>query len=77
MRVLILGTKKKKNFFSIEFDKDGEFFILAGVAKRIKVYEFQSVIENTDTLHYPITQLQCTSKIRSLNFSSSSVFLHQ
>uniref|UniRef100_A0A0R3QEG3 WD_REPEATS_REGION domain-containing protein n=1 Tax=Brugia timori TaxID=42155 RepID=A0A0R3QEG3_9BILA len=66
----------KKDFFSIEFDKDGEYFILAGVAKRIKVYEFQSVIENTDTLHYPVTQLQCTSKIRSLYFFSFSAFFH-
>ncbi|KAL3990501.1 WD domain G-beta repeat family protein [Acanthocheilonema viteae] len=54
---------------SIEFDKDGEFFILAGVAKRIKVYEFQSVIENTDTLHYPVTQLQCTSKISNVSWN--------
>uniref|UniRef100_A0AAF5Q6T2 RING-type domain-containing protein n=1 Tax=Wuchereria bancrofti TaxID=6293 RepID=A0AAF5Q6T2_WUCBA len=54
---------------SIEFDKDSEFFILAGVAKRIKVYEFQSVIENTDTLHYPVTQLQCTSKISNVSWN--------
>ncbi|KAM3727404.1 Cyclin-G-associated kinase [Dirofilaria immitis] len=54
---------------SIEFDKDGEFFILAGVAKRIKVYEFQSVIKNTDTLHYPVTQLQCTSKISNVSWN--------
>nr|CDP95865.2 Bm9906 [Brugia malayi] len=54
---------------SIEFDKDGEYFILAGVAKRIKVYEFQSVIENTDTLHYPVTQLQCTSKISNVSWN--------
>ncbi|VDK75586.1 unnamed protein product [Litomosoides sigmodontis] len=54
---------------SIEFDKDGEFFILAGVAKRIKLYEFQSVIENTDSLHYPVTQLQCTSKISNVSWN--------
>ncbi|VDN08135.1 unnamed protein product [Thelazia callipaeda] len=54
---------------SIEFDKDGEFFILAGVAKRIKLYEFHSVIEYTESLHYPVMQLQCKSKISNVSWN--------
>lgn len=53
-------------FFSIEFDKDGEYFVVAGVTKKIKVYEYSSVIEDTVGIHYPLVELQCMSKIRSV-----------
>lgn len=54
---------------SIEFDKDGEYFVVAGVTKKIKVYEFKTVVENAEALHYPLTQLQCTSKISNVSWN--------
>jgi hypothetical protein len=49
---------------SIEFDKDGEFFVIAGVTKKIKLYNYESVINFDGELHYPLEQLTCNSKIR-------------
>lgn len=40
---------------SIEFDKDNEFFAIAGVTKRIKVYEYAQVIQVKFTLISEIT----------------------
>lgn len=54
---------------SIEFDKDGEYFVVAGVTKKIKVYEFRSVVDSNHALHYPLTQLQCTSKISNISWN--------
>lgn len=59
-----IGNKHINFNFSIEFDKDGEYFVVAGVTKKIKVYAFRNVVDNADALHYPLTQLQCNSKIR-------------
>uniref|UniRef100_A0A914VHH5 RING-type domain-containing protein n=1 Tax=Plectus sambesii TaxID=2011161 RepID=A0A914VHH5_9BILA len=54
---------------SIEFDKDGEYFVVAGVTKKIKVYEYSSVIENTVGIHYPLVELQCMSKISNISWN--------
>lgn len=51
---------------SIEFDKDGEYFVVAGVTKKIKLYDYSAVIHDGHQLHYPLHQLQCSSKIRSV-----------
>lgn len=67
--LLCLG-KNAKNFFlfflncSIEFDKDGEFFAVAGVTRMIKIYDYNLVVEFNGINPYPIEQLQCNSKIR-------------
>lgn len=49
---------------SIEFDKDSEFFVIAGVTKKIKLYNYESVVNFEGDLHYPVEQLLCNSKIR-------------
>ena len=39
---------------SIEFDKDADFFAIAGVTKRIKVYDYASVVRDAVVdIHYP------------------------
>lgn len=38
---------------SAAFDRDDEFFALAGVGKRIKIYEAAGVAANAIGLHYP------------------------
>jgi E3 ubiquitin-protein ligase RFWD2 len=53
------------NVSSNEFDRDGEFFVVAGVTKKIKLHDFNAVAYGGDNgIHYPLHQLQCTSKIR-------------
>lgn len=53
-------------YFSIEFDRDSEFFAIAGVTKKIKVFEYGIVRDAVVDLHYPITEMSCASKIRQV-----------
>ncbi|XP_076316200.1 E3 ubiquitin-protein ligase COP1-like isoform X2 [Tachypleus tridentatus] len=48
---------------SIEFDKDNEFFAIAGVTKKIKVFDYGTAIMDTIDMHYPVNEMVCNSKI--------------
>ncbi|KAI6191514.1 E3 ubiquitin-protein ligase RFWD2 [Aphelenchoides bicaudatus] len=54
---------------SIEFDKDGELFVVAGVSNKIKVHNFNSVAYGDSKSHFPLTQLQCSSKISNVSYN--------
>ncbi|XP_065559736.1 E3 ubiquitin-protein ligase COP1-like isoform X1 [Artemia franciscana] len=54
---------------SIEFDKDGDYFAVAGVTKRVKLYEFSSVINGVMDLHYPIVEIVGSSKVSCLTYN--------
>lgn len=51
---------------SIEFDKDVEFFAIAGVAKKIKIFDYANVINDALGQCYPVNDIDCTSKISCL-----------
>lgn len=51
-------------FPSIEFDRDCDYFAIAGVTKKIKVYEYGTVIQDAVDIHYPENEMTCNSKIR-------------
>jgi E3 ubiquitin-protein ligase RFWD2 len=55
---------------SIEFDKDNEFFAIAGVTKKIKLFEYATVVTDTLDIHYPINEMECNSKISCVSWSS-------
>lgn len=55
---------------SIEFDKDNEFFAIAGVTKKIKLFEYMTVVKDTLDIHYPINEMECNSKISCVSWSS-------
>lgn len=55
---------------SIEFDKDNEYFAIAGVTKRIKMFEYATVIRNDVDMHYPINEMVCNSKISCISWNS-------
>jgi len=55
---------------SIEFDKDQEFFAIAGVTKRIKIYDYNIVLKDMVDIHYPSTEMVCSSKISCISWSS-------
>ena len=70
---------------SIEFDKNQEFFAIAGVTKRIKIYDYNVVLKVTSDfleyfpkdvfqdmvdIHYPTTEMVCSSKISCISWSS-------
>lgn len=55
---------------SIDFDKDCDHFAVAGVTKKIKIYDYESVVNSyVDGINYPITQMACNSKISCLSWS--------
>ncbi|XP_039762158.1 E3 ubiquitin-protein ligase COP1-like [Pararge aegeria] len=55
---------------TIEFDKDDEFFAIAGVTKRIKVFEFGAVVRDAVDVHYPCAEMQCAHKISCVSWNS-------
>lgn len=55
---------------SIEFDKDNEFFAIAGVTKLIKVYDYGAVIRDIVDIHYPSVQMLSSSKISCISWNS-------
>ncbi|XP_048512284.1 E3 ubiquitin-protein ligase COP1-like isoform X1 [Athalia rosae] len=55
---------------SIEFDKDNEFFAIAGVTKRIKVFDYGAVLRDSVDIHYPCVEMVCSSKISCVSWNS-------
>ena len=44
--------------------RDGEYFAVAGVTKKIKVFEEQSVVRNASfTQHFPVHEMSCAAKL--------------
>jgi E3 ubiquitin-protein ligase RFWD2 len=55
---------------SIEFDRDDEYFATAGVSKKIKIYEYKSIVENPAVeIHTPVKEMSCRSKISCLSWN--------
>jgi len=54
---------------SIEFDKDNEFFAIAGVTRKIKLFEYANVIGSGVDIHCPSAELSCGAKISCVSFS--------
>ncbi|XP_015364513.1 PREDICTED: E3 ubiquitin-protein ligase RFWD2-like isoform X1 [Diuraphis noxia] len=55
---------------SIEFDKDDEYFAIAGVTKRIKVFEYDCVLRDSVDIHYPCVEMISASKISCVSWNS-------
>ncbi|XP_044474154.1 protein SPA1-RELATED 3-like isoform X2 [Mangifera indica] len=51
---------------SLSFDRDGEFFATAGVNKRIKVFEYDTIINENRDIHYPVVEMDSRSKLSSI-----------
>eukprot|EP00301_Raphidiophrys_heterophryoidea_P005037 c12151_g1_i1.p1 GENE.c12151_g1_i1~~c12151_g1_i1.p1 ORF type:complete len:607 (+),score=162.88 c12151_g1_i1:273-2093(+) len=55
---------------SIEFDRDEEFFAAAGVTKKIKIFEYDSIMRHPDASHFPLHELTCRAKLSCLSWNS-------
>ncbi|KAL6975401.1 RING-type E3 ubiquitin transferase [Sarracenia purpurea var. burkii] len=55
---------------SVSFDRDGEFFATAGVNKKIKVFEYHTVANDRQDIHYPVVELTSISKLSSICWNS-------
>lgn len=51
---------------SLSFDRDGEFFATAGVSKKIKVFEFNSILNGDRDIHYPVVEMASGTKVSSI-----------
>ncbi|KAG6523816.1 hypothetical protein ZIOFF_013703 [Zingiber officinale] len=58
--------------YSIEFDRDDEFFATAGVSKRIKVFEFSTVVNEPSDVNCPVVELATRSKLSCLSWNKYS-----
>ncbi|GMH29760.1 hypothetical protein Nepgr_031603 [Nepenthes gracilis] len=48
---------------SLSFDRDEDYFAAAGVSKKIKIFEFQALYNDTVDIHYPAIEMTNKSKI--------------
>ena len=56
---------------SIEFDKDNEYFAIAGVTKRIKIFDYYACLRDAVVdIKHPINEMICTSKISCVAWNS-------
>lgn len=48
---------------SLSFDRDEEFFAAAGVSKKIKIFEFNALLNDSVDIHYPAIEMSNKSKL--------------
>ncbi|XP_057795011.1 E3 ubiquitin-protein ligase COP1-like [Salvia miltiorrhiza] len=54
---------------SIEFDRDDELFATAGVSRRIKIFEFSSVVNEPADVQCPVAEMLTRSKLSCLSWN--------
>ncbi|PIN09302.1 U5 snRNP-specific protein-like factor [Handroanthus impetiginosus] len=54
---------------SIEFDRDDELFATAGVSRRIKIFEFSSVVNEPADVHCAVAEMSTRSKLSCLSWN--------
>ncbi|KAK8524306.1 hypothetical protein V6N13_015334 [Hibiscus sabdariffa] len=75
-RLKVIAELRHGNIFhsvnivsSIEFDRDDEMFAIAGVSRRIKVFEFSSIVNEPADVHCPIVEMSTRSKLSCLSWN--------
>lgn len=48
---------------SLSFDRDEDYFAAAGVSKKIKIFEFNSLFNDSVDIHYPVVEMANKSKL--------------
>ncbi|KAK9053017.1 hypothetical protein SSX86_029647 [Deinandra increscens subsp. villosa] len=55
---------------SLGFDRDEDYFATAGVSKKIKVYDFHALLNDSVDIHYPAVEMPNKSKLSSICWNS-------
>ncbi|XP_019194591.1 PREDICTED: protein SPA1-RELATED 4-like isoform X1 [Ipomoea nil] len=55
---------------ALSFDRDGEFFASAGVNRKIKIFEYNSILNEDHDIHYPVVEMASRSKLSSICWNS-------
>ncbi|XWS48839.1 hypothetical protein CRYUN_Cryun13aG0110800 [Craigia yunnanensis] len=48
---------------SLSFDRDDNYFATAGVSKKIKIFEFNALFNDSVDIHYPVVEMSNKSKL--------------
>jgi protein suppressor of PHYA-105 1 len=48
---------------SLSFDRDEEYFATGGVSKKIKIFEFDALLNDRVDIHYPLIEMPTKSKL--------------
>ncbi|XP_020572490.1 protein SPA1-RELATED 4-like [Phalaenopsis equestris] len=51
---------------SLAFDRDKQFFATAGLNRKIKVFEFDAIINQDRDMHYPVIEMASRSKLSNV-----------
>ncbi|XVF10459.1 hypothetical protein REPUB_Repub07fG0184800 [Reevesia pubescens] len=51
---------------SLSFDRDEDYFAAAGVSKKIKIFEFNALFNDSVDIHYPVIEMSNKSKLSSV-----------
>ncbi|XP_062232188.1 protein SUPPRESSOR OF PHYA-105 1-like isoform X2 [Phragmites australis] len=55
---------------SLSFDRDEEYFAAAGVSKKIKIFEFDALLNDRVDVHYPLIEMPNKSKLSCVCWNS-------
>ncbi|KAJ6393585.1 hypothetical protein OIU77_022924 [Salix suchowensis] len=55
---------------SLSFDRDADYFAAAGVSKKIKIFEYNSLFNDSVDIHYPAIEMSNESKLSCICWNS-------
>ncbi|GFP82540.1 protein spa1-related 2 [Phtheirospermum japonicum] len=55
---------------SLSFDRDEDYLATGGVSKKIKIFEFQGLFNDTVDIHYPVVEMSNKSKLSCICWNS-------
>ncbi|KAK2966484.1 hypothetical protein RJ640_019013, partial [Escallonia rubra] len=55
---------------SLNFDRDEDHFATAGVSRKIKIYDFHALLNNSVDIHYPVTEISNKSRLSCISWNS-------
>lgn len=55
---------------SLGFDRDEDYFATAGVSKKIKVYDFHLLLDDSIDIHYPAIEMVNKSKVSCISWNN-------
>ncbi|XP_021850874.1 protein SUPPRESSOR OF PHYA-105 1 isoform X2 [Spinacia oleracea] len=55
---------------SLSFDRDEEYIAVAGASKKVKIFEYSALVNDTIDIHYPVIEIGNKSKLSCISWNS-------
>lgn len=55
---------------SLSFDRDEDYFAAAGISKKIKIFEFDALLNDAVDIHYPLIEMSSRSRLSCICWNS-------